>query len=39
VWTGMSDSFNPKNADKVIAGLVKLVVKELEKEAILTKNP
>jgi hypothetical protein len=39
VWTGVSDSFNPKNADKVIAGLVKLVVKELEKEAILTKNP
>jgi hypothetical protein len=39
VWTGVSDSFNPKNADKVIAGLVKLVVKRLEKEAILTKNP
>lgn len=38
-WTGVSDSFNPKNADKVIAGLVKLVVKRLEKEAILTKNP
>jgi len=39
VWTGVSDSFNPKNADKAIAGLVKLVVKRLEKEAILTKNP
>jgi len=39
VWTGVSDSFNPKNADKVIAGLVKLVVKQLEKEAILTKKP
>ena len=39
VWTGVSDSFNPKNADKAIAGLVKLVVKLLEKEAILTKNP
>ncbi|MGB7436121.1 MAG: hypothetical protein WBR26_11335 [Candidatus Acidiferrum sp.] len=35
VWTGVSDSFNPKNADKAIAGLVKLVVKQLEKEAIL----
>lgn len=39
VWTGVSDSFNPKNAEKVIAELVKLVVKRLEKEAILTKNP
>jgi hypothetical protein len=39
VWTGVSDSFNPKNADKVIGGLVKLVVKQLEKEAILTKKP
>ncbi|MGB7730225.1 MAG: hypothetical protein WBL50_19505 [Candidatus Acidiferrum sp.] len=39
VWTGVSDTFNPKNAEKVIAGLVKLVVKRLEKDAILTKNP
>jgi hypothetical protein len=39
VWTGVSDTFNPKNADKVIGGLVKLVVKELEKEAILSKVP
>jgi hypothetical protein len=38
VWTGVSDSFNPKNADKAIAGLVKLVVKQLEKEAILSKR-
>jgi hypothetical protein len=35
VWIGFSDTFNPKNADKVIAGLVKLVVQELEKEQIL----
>lgn len=39
VWIGYSDTFNPKNADKVIAGLVKLVVKELEKEALLSKRP
>ena len=38
VWTGVSDSFNPKNVDKAIAGLVKLVVKQLEKEAILSKS-
>ena len=38
VWTGVSDSFNPKNADKAIAGLVKLVVKQLEREAILSKR-
>jgi hypothetical protein len=38
VWMGFSDTFNPKNADKVIAGLVSLVVKELEKEAILNKS-
>lgn len=39
VWTGVSDSFNPKNAGKAIAGLVKLVVNRLEKEAILSKKP
>jgi hypothetical protein len=39
VWIGYSDTFNPKNADKVIAGLVKLIVKQLEKEAIIRKNP
>jgi hypothetical protein len=38
VWIGYSDTFNPKNADKVIAGLVKLIVKELEKEAIISKS-
>ena len=35
IWTGSSDTFNPKSAHKVIDALVKLVVKELEKEAIL----
>jgi hypothetical protein len=32
VWTGASDSLNPNDVDKVIAGLVKLVVQRLEKE-------
>ena len=35
IWTGISDSFNPASAHKVIDGLVKMVVKELEKEGIL----
>lgn len=35
VWTGVSDTFNPKSADKVIQGLTKLVVQELQKEGIL----
>ncbi len=35
IWTGTSDSFNPKSAKKVIAGLVKLIVKELTKQDIL----
>jgi hypothetical protein len=39
VWIGYSDNFNPKNADKVIKDQVKLVVRELEKEAILPKSP
>ena len=34
IWTGTSDTFNPKSAHKVIEALAKLVVKELEKEAI-----
>jgi hypothetical protein len=38
VWVGHSSSFNPKNADKVIKELVKLVVKELEKQAIISKS-
>lgn len=35
VWTGVSDTFNPKSADKVIEGLSKLLVKELQKENVL----
>src|SRR5277367_750366 len=35
IWTGTSDSFNPKSAQKVIDGLVKLIVKELEKQGVL----
>jgi hypothetical protein len=35
IWTGTSDSFNPKSAQKVIDGLVKLIVKELKKQDLL----
>lgn len=35
VWTGVSDTFNPSSADKVIDALSKLIVKELQKAAIL----
>ena len=35
IWTGTSDTFNPGSAHKVIKPLVSLIVKELEKEAIL----
>jgi hypothetical protein len=35
LWTGVSDTFNPSSAKKVIDGLSKLIVKELQKEAIL----
>jgi hypothetical protein len=35
IWTGTSDSFNPKSAQKVIDGLVKLIVKELKKQDII----
>lgn len=35
IWTGTSDSFNPKSAQKVIDGLVKLIAKELKKQNIL----
>ncbi|MGB7553338.1 MAG: hypothetical protein WBM04_03140 [Candidatus Korobacteraceae bacterium] len=34
VWTGISDSFNPNSAKKAINGVVKVVVKDLEKEGI-----
>jgi hypothetical protein len=35
IWTGTSDSFNPKSAQKIIDGVVKLIVKELKKQDIL----
>jgi hypothetical protein len=35
IWTGTSDSFNPKSEKKVIDGLVKLIVKELTKQNVL----
>jgi hypothetical protein len=34
--TGMSDTFNPSSAHKVIDGLVKVVVKEFEKLNIIS---
>ena len=34
VWTGISDSFNPSSAKKTINNVVKVVVKDLEKEGI-----
>lgn len=36
VWTGMSDTFNPSSAHKAIDELVKLVVKEFEKQGIIS---
>ena len=38
IWTGTSDTFNPGSAHKVIAPLVNLVIKELEKQEILPKS-
>jgi hypothetical protein len=35
VWTGISDTFNPRSADKAIDGVTKLIVKELHKDGIL----
>ncbi len=34
VWTGLSDTFNPSSAKKTINNVVKVVVKDLEKEGI-----
>jgi hypothetical protein len=38
VWTGVSDSFNPKSAKKVVDGLVKEVPKQMEKDGLLPKS-
>jgi hypothetical protein len=35
VWTGTSDTFNPRSADKAIDGVSKLIVRELQKDGIL----
>jgi hypothetical protein len=35
IWTATSDSFNPKSAQKAINGIVRLIVKELKKQAVL----
>jgi hypothetical protein len=38
VWTGISDSFNPKSAKTVADGLVKEVPKRMEKDGLLPKK-
>ena len=38
VWTGVSDSFNPRSAEKVADGLVKEIPKRMEKDGLLPKN-
>ncbi|HEY7096829.1 MAG TPA: hypothetical protein VH437_08900 [Terriglobales bacterium] len=38
VWTGISDSFNPKSAKKVAEELVKKVPKQMEKDGLLQTN-
>lgn len=38
VWTGVSDSFNPKSAKKVADALVKEIPKRMEQDGLLTKN-
>ena len=39
VWTGTSESFNPKSAKKVADGLVKEVPKQMEKDGLLPRRP
>lgn len=39
VWTGVSESFNPKSAKKVADGLVKDLPKQMVKDGLLSKNP
>jgi hypothetical protein len=38
VWTGISDSFNPKSAKKVADELVKKLPKQMEKDGLLSKS-
>jgi len=35
LWTGTSDTFNPKDAQKVIKGVVKLVTEQLTKDGVI----
>lgn len=35
VWTGYTDTFNPSNVHKAMAGLVKLIVVQMQKESVL----
>lgn len=35
VWTGITDTFNPSNIDKAIDRLVKLVVKQMQRDGAL----
>lgn len=39
VWTGSSQSFNPKSAKKVADGLIKELPKQMEKDGLLSKKP
>jgi hypothetical protein len=39
VWTGVSNSFNPKSAEKVADGLVNVIPKQMEKDGLLAKKP
>jgi hypothetical protein len=38
VWTGFTESFNPKSAEKVANGLVKELPKQMEKDGLLAKK-
>ena len=38
VWSGVSDSFNPKSTKKVADGLVKEVPKQMERDGLLPRN-
>jgi hypothetical protein len=39
VWTGASQSFNPKSAKKVADGLIKELPRQMEKDGLLAKKP
>jgi hypothetical protein len=35
VWTGITDTFDPTDVDKAIGKLVKLLVKQMQSDAVL----